>query len=572
MSTSMDNTPQAQTPETTEASGVSRRGFLGGAGAAAAGLAAGAVTLGELATPAPAAAAFETPTQRRTSSYNVRVSAAQYWRNQPVVSHPNNGDEAAYPNRIGNFSKGLPHNSFGEVNPTAYSSLLTAVNTGLASDWNAVQMSPGGRRMVSPQAGLAYDLEGVDAQAIAVAPPPALASKERAGEMVEHYWMALLRDTNMDAYASSPVAAAACTDLNAFGADFKGPKSGGVVTPQTLFRDTAPGCTVGPYFSQFFYLAAPFGSEFVDRRFWTTMPVNYGKTFANYLAIQNGFVPETMQFLGNRRYCINGRDIAAWLRVDVLYQAYFNAFLTMAQPPDASDIGGGIGCPLNPTNPLIGNPTQDGFTTFGGPYLATILTEVSTRALKATWHKKWQVHRNLRPEAMAGRVHVHQIASPGRYNGALHPSLFSSSVLAQIQSHNGGSLMLPLAFPEGSPVHPSYTAGHATVAGACVTMLKALFDTQNFVIPNPLVPTSDGSALVPYVGPALTVEGELNKLASNVGTGRNIAGVHWRADSFASMRLGQAIAVSILRDQKQTYNEATPTYNFRGFDGELILI
>ena len=67
-------------------------------------------------------------------------------------------------------------------------------------------------------------------------------------------------------------------------------------------------------------------------------------------------------------------------------------------------------------------------------------------------------------------------------------------MLAAVQSHNGGSLMLPAAFPEGSPTHPSYTAGHATVAGACVTILKAMFDTQNTVIQNPLVPTSDGSA------------------------------------------------------------------------------
>ncbi|MEM7163573.1 MAG: hypothetical protein AAF487_14165, partial [Bacteroidota bacterium] len=37
---------------------------------------------------------------------------------------------------------------------------------------------------------------------------------------------------------------------------------------------------------------------------------------------------------------------------------------------------------------------------------------------------------------------------------------------------------LPMAFPEGSPMHPAYGAGHATVAGACVTILKAFFDTS----------------------------------------------------------------------------------------------
>ena len=39
-----------------------------------------------------------------------------------------------------------------------------------------------------------------------------------------------------------------------------------------------------------------------------------------------------------------------------------------------------------------------------------------------------------------------------------------------------GNWLLPMAFPEGSPMHPSYGAGHATVAGACTTILKAWFD------------------------------------------------------------------------------------------------
>ena len=110
------------------------------------------------------------------------------------------------------------------------------------------------------------------------------------------------------------------------------------------------------------------------------------------------------------------------------------------------------------------------------------------------------------------------------------------------------------------------------MAGACVTILKALFDTENRPIANPVVPTPDGSALVPYVGPTLTVEGELNKIASNVATGRNIAGVHWRSDSYNSLRLGQAVAISLLQEQSLLHNEQGASYNFRGFDGERIVV
>ena len=221
------------------------------------------------------------------------------------------------------------------------------------------------------------------------------------------------------------------------------------------------------------------------------------------------------------------------------------------------------GYPPNPGNPYVGNKTQIGFTTFGPPHFATLLCEVSTRALKATWHKKWQVHRRLRPEAYGGLVH-NQITAD-RYPGVIDDRLLNSESVARVHDKYG-TYLLPMVFPEGSPVHPSYTAGHATVAGACVTILKALFN-ERYVIPNPVVPTPDGLSLVPYTGPALTVGGELNKLASNVATGRNIAGVHWRSDAIESMRVGEALAISILRDQRKLYNENFGGFTFTKFDG-----
>jgi len=134
-----------------------------------------------------------------------------------------------------------------------------------------------------------------------------------------------------------------------------------------------------------------------------------------------------------------------------------------------------------------------------------------------------------------------------------------------------GTYLLPMAFAEGSPLHPSYGAGHATVAGACVTILKAWFD-ESYVIPNPVQATPDGLALVPYSGPPLTVGGELNKLASNVATGRNIAGVHWRSDAVESLKLGEAVAISILQDQKNTYNENFSGFTFTKFDGTQVTV
>jgi hypothetical protein len=129
--------------------------------------------------------------------------------------------------------------------------------------------------------------------------------------------------------------------------------------------------------------------------------------------------------------------------------------------------------------------------------------------------------------------------------------------------------MLSQAFPEGSPTHPSYPTGHGVVAGACITVLKFFFD-GNHVIQNPMVPTDDGTRLVPYTGPdvgQITVNGELNKLGHNVSFGHGIhAGIHYRSDTDSSMILGEQTALSILRDQAQTFNEKF-TVHLTKFDG-----
>jgi hypothetical protein len=573
----VESNPQSNATDSGElpdVSGLSRRRFLGGlGGAAAAAMAAGVVGFEPLANTAAVAEAANTGSAavlRRNRCWQVRKDAADFHKTQGPGIHLTNGDEARYPNRIGNYSKGLPHNSFGEVDPNAYQSLLDALDSGDPADFNAIILD-GPNKLTNPQSGLAFDLEGADTHEITVPPAPALASAEQGSEGVENYWMSLLRDVNFLDYGSNADVAAACADLNRFGGDFKGPKAGGQVTPQTLFRDPLSGTTVGPYISQFMWLNTPFGVEYVVRRGRTALPgTDHLTSYANWLAARNGHFPESDAGETDpvRRYIRNGRDLASWVHFDVLFQAYFNACLILITPPSTDPTFGGIGCPLNPGNPYLGNPTQTGFGTFGPPHIKALMCEVASRALKVTWHKKWQVNRRLRPEEWGGLVHNQVTAN--RYPGVIDSRQLDSPALSRVHSQYGSYLM-PMAFAEGCPTHPSYTAGHATVAGACVTILKALFD-ENFVIPNPVVPTPDGTALVPYTGPALTVRGELNKLASNIGTGRNIAGVHWRSDARESFRAGEALAISILRDQRDCYNEDFGGFTFTTFDGATVTV
>jgi hypothetical protein len=102
-------------------------------------------------------------------------------------------------------------------------------------------------------------------------------------------------------------------------------------------------------------------------------------------------------------------------------------------------------------------------------------------------------------------------------------------------------------------------------------MLKAFFN-ESFVIPNPVVPSDDGLSLVPYTGALITVGGELNKLASNVSLGRLAGGVHYRTDGTEGIKLGEAIALSILRDTATIYHEEFPGFTLTRFDGTRVTI
>jgi hypothetical protein len=556
------------TADTNERS-LSRRGFLGVGGAAAA-AAVGAAVLEPILPGGSVARALPEPpplpSDRLDAAYQRRLAAAERMRDEGMSVAVANGDEELYSSFIGNYSKGLPHGAIGEVDPTAYLALLDALASGDPADFEQIPMA-GVRKLVNPQAGIAFDTHGNDPQQFAQPPAPALASAEAAGEMVELYWMALLRDVRYSAYANHPLARRAAEELSSL-SDFRGPRSGGEVTPATLFRDDLSGALDGPYVSQFLLKGTPFGAEYVERRMRTPAPGNDHLTsFADWLAVQNGAVPGHQTFDTTRRFIRNGRDLAEWVHIDVLFQAYFNACLILGSPPDPSNqpSGGGIGCPVNPGNPYLGSATQEGFGTWGGPFFKTLVCEVA-RSLKAVWYQKWFVHRRLRPEAYGGRVHARkkQWASY-----PIHPDVLHSEGLDRVQRRTG-SYLLPMAFPEGSPLHPSYGAGHATVAGACVTILKALFD-ETFEVPDPVVPNGAGTVLVPYSGPPLTVGGELNKLASNVATGRNQAGVHWRSDAVESLKLGEACAIAILRDHVAACNEIG-SFQFTTFDGTPIVI
>ena len=272
------------------------------------------------------------------------------------------------------------------------------------------------------------------------------------------------------------------------------------------------------------------------------------------------------------------------MHIDDLPQEFLNACLLLKHL--GAPVNHGPPCSPQPHGPVSrGNPylepnpssqNQEAIATFGDQYILTLVAEVARRALYAAWYQKWFVHRRLRPEEFGGLIHKQLGGVPAMvFSYPINRQILRTggpaanpTVLDRIRSHPrfNNTYLLPQAYPEACPPHPSYPSGHAVLAGACVTVLKAYFD-ESFVFANPLQANADGTAVIDAteldgtpLAHHLTVGGELNKLASNISIGRNMAGIHYRSDYLQGVLLGEEVAIGILQDQLETYNE---DYSFR---------
>lgn len=523
---------------------------------------------------------------------------------------------------LGSFHKTLPHDRYGEVDQNAFQTLVAAAQ-GDGSGFASVPRGAGNRTapFTNPQGGLADDQLTHHPASYSMPPAPQVLSVTTAAEMTELYWMALLRDVPFDKFEADARVVAAAAEVDARFREAVGdtgdagalktgvdvPGAAGTfagVTPKNLFRLGLPGEEIGPLVSQFFLRDIHFGTQIIDQR---ERPYkkerNYLTEFAKWLDAQNSGRDQAGQdyshanedsadnFETKTRYISTPRDLARFVNKDALHQAYFNAALLLLSG----------GAEWTPGNPYTGrlSPREAGFGVLGGPHILALVSEVATRALKVVWNQKWQVNLRLRPEAYGGLVHVQNLGIGGAGGKRPYglPAWVAQTEAARRVKAEGQSLLLPMAFTPGSPVHPSYGAGHATVAGICVTILKAYFKTftvnaQGQDVPvlfktltERAAPYGAGQPIQSYVTgvvgaaggdegvrtplPAavankLTIEGELNKLAMNVAMGRSIGGVHWRTDNTRSLVLGEAVAAEILADITTDANER-PTFEFRTF-------
>ena len=632
---------------------------------------------------------------RKKEAWDKRLEANLLANERPIVDHLSNGDEQKFrmedkdgkdrPIYLVSFTKGLPHDKDTGLikDPQHFQYFVKGIDSGDPRDFRDTPLGPDMhcgnasncqaptdnpwfsrialtgkldtepsnenskdavklRAWESQSAGLVFELQGYDAQAVTMPPHPKLGSAELTAEMAEIYAQALLRDVPFTALSAGILDQEFLDDksqeipqrgvankpilegkLLANKSDVE--KSLAITeqlkrlewfsvpdldlccqekirqnkrlypTPSNAFRGITKGDDIGPYLSQFLLIGSTgvngndaersvedgkisFGAISIDQKVRTAAPRNYMTKWEEWLDVQNaanvGGLEEFVQGAGGRRFMHTPRDLATYVHYDALYEAYFNACLILLGKKVAFD----------PGIPYQEDDTRDhqqGFAHFGGPHILTLVTEVATRALKAVRFQKYNVHRRCRPEVLAARITKADMLTDitGEFVKMRDDiGTSNNSILGLIHSDNGNlaedgtsaenNYLLPMAFTEGSPMHPAYGAGHATVAGACVTVLKAFFDCNSKFKPDgeqadmAYVSINQGAnlGLVPVLDQfgkraELTVEGELNKLASNISIGRNWAGVHYFTDYYESILMGEQIAIGILEEQKLLFKE-----------------
>jgi hypothetical protein len=99
---------------------------------------------------------------RRARALELRLTTAQQQLRDPFPQPAPNGDEDRYDIvGLANFTKALPHNTLGEVDPAAYRALLRALRGGRPADFRRIRL--GGRvKLANPEGAFSFELQGPD--------------------------------------------------------------------------------------------------------------------------------------------------------------------------------------------------------------------------------------------------------------------------------------------------------------------------------------------------------------------------------------------------------------------------
>ena len=313
----------------------------------------------------------------------------------------------------GSYSKALLHDGLGVPNAASWLSLKNALTTGellRLRQHHRVGRPAGGPTpsLNGPQGALAFDLEGLDSHATVIPPAPRVASAQTAAEAGR----ALL--------GCSAGRRAVYRILVEFpGGAGRGGHEQSVVPQKQSANNQFPFpvttrriCSAGSSFLAtvtsravrlaVYGLSRPSSArQPLSQQYQTFLPVGGGGSEFMTSVERVPTDPKRWRLgppIGlSIPHSVSSGMVETSPRIptsDVLYQAYFVAFLVLA----------GMGAPPNPGNPYIGSRTEKAFGTLGGPDAAGTVAEMATRALKAAWFHKWIKDLRMRPEEYGALV------------------------------------------------------------------------------------------------------------------------------------------------------------------------
>jgi hypothetical protein len=434
------------------------------------------------------------------------------------------------------FSKFFPHPDNKSPQSQHYQKLIDGVSN--KDRQKIIEVSTTCPKLVDVYCVLDNEFMGLHKSSYRIEEAPLPTSEHGAAELVELYNMSIVRDILFSEWNTSPMIQDALTSLNLVKNNLRAPLENNNITVNTLFRGPTTGDRIGPYVSQFLYYPVQIGALPVEQKYQSPDFTNFMTTIQSYLNIWNGGPPVVNpQLTGPTRHLLTIRDCANYIHLDPVWQPFFTAATILAN----QKIPVGYTCiPRNGAK----------FINLGPIDLHELLMETTKLAMDACWVWKW-CQLKLRPEEMAYQVHLKITENEGL---DFPQSLLTNPVLTEIHNQNGNYL-LPQAYPEGSPGHPAYPSGHATIAGAMATVLKAWYDCSKTI--KAKIPNANGSALVDYIENGqqiyLNIGDELDKLASNCGTFRNFAGIHYRSD-LDGILIGEMVGIKLLECMVKRYS------------------
>ena len=379
------------------------------------------------------------------------------------------------------------------------------------------------------------------------------------------------------------------------------PNTNGTITSKLLFRGNGEDEQYGPYISQLLLKPFRYGNLTVEQKFHPDNdPADGDKAnkATDWLEQQRGIkvFNDSLTDTGTSKYVYSPRMLGSVVHNDPLFQCYYDAALILNQ----SGVGvTGLDSSYNTSTWIDGGP----------PSVLGSISEVAMRALRVAWYGKYGLTMKIRPEVMAQRItFASQAGNTAYLDGGANPvsklsniktnAEFCPNLLTKVNDWNvakggdalsGKNYYLNSQYEEGSPTHPSLPAGHAVVAGACTTVLKAMVITRTagtdakilWIAGGRTAEQSDitGDNLISYAesdATSMTLIGELNKLASNIALGRDFAGVHYRTDGDGGMKMGEDYAITFLQDKIKEYgsyeNGTFTHFDLTKFDGTRIKI